>query len=116
MAERNARERLQDIANAIAKIERFLSLKSFDDFCTDDMVHDAVIRNLEILSEASRHVPVDLKARASQVAWREVADFGNVLRHGYEAVNDAILWSTIEQDLPVLKVAVETLLSDPKIA
>lgn len=115
MAERSARERLLDIKKALAKISHFLSGKTFDDFCRDDLVHDAVVRNLEIISEASRHVPADLKAQASHIAWREVADFGNVLRHGYEAVNDSILWSTIERDLPVLRLAVDALLADPKI-
>jgi uncharacterized protein with HEPN domain len=114
MVERSARERLLDIANAVAKIERFLARKSFDDFCSDDLVHDAVVRNLEIISEASRHVPADLKAKVSVIAWREVADFGNVLRHGYEVVNDSILWSTIERDLPLLRSVVEALLKDPE--
>lgn len=90
--------------------------KSFDDFCADDLVHDAVVRNLEIISEASRHIPIDLKARTSHIAWREVADFGNVLRHGYEVVNDAILWSTVEHDLPALRSVVDALLADPEIS
>jgi uncharacterized protein with HEPN domain len=115
MAERSAHERLQDIRAALAKISRFLTGKSFDDFNTDALVHDAVVRNLEIISEASRHVPADLKARAANIAWREVADFGNVLRHGYEMVNDSILWSTIERDLPVLRAAIDSLLADPDI-
>jgi uncharacterized protein with HEPN domain len=115
MTDRSARERLLDIANAVAKIERFLAGKSFEDFCSDDLVHDAVVRNLEIVSEASRHVPAELKAKVNHIAWREVADFGNVLRHGYEVVNDSILWSTIERDLPVLKAVVRALLSDPDV-
>lgn len=115
MTDRSARERLLDIANAVAKIERFLAGKSFEDFCSDDLVHDAVVRNLEIVSEASRHVPAELKAKVTHIAWREVADFGNVLRHGYEVVNDSILWSTIERDLPILKVVVRALLSDPDV-
>lgn len=115
MAERSIRERLQDIRDALLKIERFLSGKSFEDFCSDDMMHDAVVRNLEIISEASRYVPANLKARAAHIAWREIADFGNVLRHGYEVVNDSILWSTVERDLPILKRVIEDLLADPSL-
>jgi uncharacterized protein with HEPN domain len=116
MGKRSARERLLDIEGAIAKIDRFVAGKSFDDFRTDALVHDAVIRNLEIVSEASRHVPDEFKAKASKIAWREIADFENVLRHGYEGVNDPILWSTIQRDLPVLLSAIRSLLADPEIA
>ncbi len=113
MVKRSARDRLQDIAGAIAKIDQFVAGKTFEDFSTDALVHDAVVRNLEIISEASRHVPDGIKARLPHIAWREIGDFGNVLRHGYEAVSDAILWSTIERDLPVLWAAIDTLLTDP---
>jgi len=116
MVKRSARERLQDIVDAITKIDRFVAGKSFEDFNTDALVHDAVVRNLEIISEASRHIPAELRAKLPHIAWREIADFGNVLRHGYEMVNDSILWSTIERDLPVLRLAVDDLLADPKVA
>jgi uncharacterized protein with HEPN domain len=115
MVERSARERLEDIRGAIAKIDRFLAGKTFDDFSSDALVHDAVVRNLEIVSEASRHVPAALKAETRHIAWREVADFGNVLRHGYEGVSDLILWSTIQRDLPELLVTIEMLLTDPDV-
>jgi uncharacterized protein with HEPN domain len=115
MVKRSARERLLDIQGAITKIDRFVAGKSFDDFQTDALIHDAVVRNLEIVSEASRHIPADLKARATHIAWREIADFGNLLRHGYEAVNDSILWETIQRDLLALRAATDVLLADPDV-
>ena len=98
------------MAGAIVKIESFLSGKSRSDFSADAMLHDAVVRNLEVLSEASRHVEVSLKARAPEVPWRNVADIGNWLRHGYDLVSDQILWDTIQRDLPVLRDAVRRLI------
>lgn len=74
------------------------------------------MRNLEIVAEASRHIPAELKDKTPQMPWREIADFGNILRHGYEGVNDPILWSTIERDLPALAAAVRSLLADPNVA
>jgi uncharacterized protein with HEPN domain len=112
MTKRSATERLRDILEAIEKIERFLSGHDFEIFKTDALIHDAVVRNLEIVSEASRHVPEELKAKAPHIPWREIADFGNVLRHGYEGVNDPILWSTIKRDLPLLAAALPALLAD----
>ena len=95
-------ERLADIATAIDKIARFLKDKDFSDFANDALVHDAVVRNLEIVSEASRHLGDDLKAQMAEVPWRKVADMGNWLRHAYEKTEDSILWETIENGLPPL--------------
>ncbi len=115
MVKRSVRARLNDVAEAIDKIGQFLRDKSFEDFRTVALIHDAVVRNLEIVSEASRHIPPGVKARASHIPWREIADFGNVLRHGYEGVNDPILWDTIQRDLPVLRSAIQTFLDDSTI-
>ena len=67
MVPRSPRERLRDIATAIEKIERFLAGKNFEDFSSDALVHDAVVRNLEVISEASRHLGEDLKRTASEI-------------------------------------------------
>lgn len=107
---RTSRERLSDMDAAITKIERFLSGKAASDFSNDAMLHDAVVRNLEVLSEASRHVDDSLKAYAPEVPWRNVADIGNWLRHGYDVVSDRILWDTIQRDLPLLRNAVHRLI------
>lgn len=112
---RAAQERLGDILESIAKIERFLAGKSFSDFCSDALVHDAVVRNLEIVSEASRHVPDALKAKAAETPWRDIANFGNWLRHAYEGLDDEILWNTIERDLPALRAVVQDLHARPDI-
>jgi uncharacterized protein with HEPN domain len=106
---RTPTERLGDIADAIRKIEQFLSGKTFEEFSTEELIHDAVVRNLEIISEASRHLDNTLKARAPEVSWRKAADMGNWLRHGYDVVSDRILWETIEDDLPILAAAVRRL-------
>ncbi|MBV8798860.1 MAG: DUF86 domain-containing protein [Alphaproteobacteria bacterium] len=111
-APRSQAARLDDIAEAIAKVQRFLSGKTFEDFSNDSLTHDAVARNLEIISEASRHLAPETKARAPEVPWRNVADIGNWLRHAYEKVNDPILWKTIQDDLPVLSAAVHRLLRE----
>lgn len=112
MGARSSKERLLDIHRAIEKIDSFLSGKDFAAFSSDALLHDAVVRNLEVISEASRHVDPMLKARAHEIPWRNVADIGNWLRHSYDIVNDGILWSTIERDLPPLKSAVARLLAE----
>ncbi len=107
-------ERLSDIATSIEKIARFLTGKTFGDFCDDALVHDAVVRNLEIISEASRHLGDELKSQMPEVPWRKVADMGNWLRHAYEKTEDRILWDTIENGLPSLAAAAQRLLQQHK--
>ncbi len=107
---RSPRQRLHDMIEAIAAIERYIAGKDLDEFRRDPMLRDAVERNLERLSEASRHVPDELKALRRDTPWRAIADIGNVLRHAYDRVSERIVWNTLVNDLPPLKSAVETLL------
>jgi uncharacterized protein with HEPN domain len=113
---RSPKERLLDIEMAISKIEAFLAEKDFAAFESEAMLHDAIVRNLSVISEASRFLSEELKLREPDVPWRSVADMGNWLRHGYDMVDDRILWDTIRLDLPALKAAVLRLLSTNDIA
>ena len=67
----------------------------------------AVTRCLEIISEASRRLPADLKARHPGIAWKQMAAAGNVYRHDYEDVAAQLVWETVEQALPPLRVVIE---------
>jgi uncharacterized protein with HEPN domain len=108
---RTPRERLLDIDEATGKIERFLSGRDFSAFVSDAMLHDAIVRNLEVVSEAARYLPEETKSLEPDIPWRNIADMGNWLRHGYFVMNDDILWETIVRDLPILKAAVARMLS-----
>src|SRR5579862_7217453 len=111
---RTARGRLIDIDEAITKIQQFLAGKDLASFTSDSMLHDAVVRNLEILSEASRFLPEELRALEPEIPWRNIADIGNWMRHGYDILNDGIIWETIQRDIPVLQSAVSALLRSMK--
>lgn len=107
---RSPRERLLDIQFAISKITGFLAGRQPADFHSDPMLHDAVIHNLAVISEACRHLPDEMKSQEPQIPWRNVADMGNWLRHGYDMLDDEILWDTVTRDLPPLKAAIDRLL------
>jgi uncharacterized protein with HEPN domain len=108
---RSPKERLLDIETAISRIDAFLVGKDFASFAIEAMLHDAVVRNLSVISEASRFLPEELKLREPNIPWRSVADMGDWLRHGYDMIDDKILWDTIQRDFPALEISVSPLLT-----
>lgn len=107
MGEEPTRSRLRHMLDAILSIERLTAGKTFQDYKADSDLGAAVERYLERLSEASRHVPDELKARHPNIDWRGVADIGNALRQAYDAIVDRRIWAVISDDLAPLKSAVE---------
>ena len=105
-------DRLRHMLDAIARIETLTVGKSFEDYAADWVIRDAVERNLERVSEASRHLPANLKSQHQNVPWRSVAGLGNVLRHDYPRVKDPRVWRIVSHDLAPLKAAVETMLQE----
>src|SRR5271156_4688574 len=96
---------LTDIRENITLAFAFIGNASLDEFEADRRTVYAVTRCLEIISEASRRLPAELKARHPDVEWREIAAAGSVYRHDYQLVRDDILWQTVENRLkPLLKV------------
>jgi uncharacterized protein with HEPN domain len=87
---------------AISEIRKLLAGKNLDILMSDAATRAAFERFLEILSEASRHVPEDLKAEYSHIPLRQVADLGNFIRHVYHKVDVEVLWSIYEDDLAPL--------------
>lgn len=106
------RDRLGHILAAVAAIERATAGKAFEDYAADPDLAAAVERYLERLSEASRHLPDDLKGRHADIDWRGVANVGNVLRHAYEQVAAHRIWQIVTDDLGPLKRVALALLAE----
>ena len=100
---------VRHILEAIAFIREDTAAGSNVAFASDRRLRQLVERNLEIISEASRRIPDDLKSRHGNVPWRQVADMGNVLRHEYEHIELEELRLVIERDLDPLEKAVEAI-------
>jgi uncharacterized protein with HEPN domain len=103
MAPSSSLPRLVDIVEAIELIGSELSGVTIQAFQTDRRKQWLVERGLEIISEASRRLPEEMKARHSIIPWTKVAGIGNVLRHDYEHVAYDVLWRVVQDDLPVLE-------------
>ena len=95
--------RLSDIIDAIQLINAEMSGVTLQSFELDRRKRWIVERGIEIISEASRHLPDDLKARHPEIPWRQVAGIGNIIRHDYEHVAHDVLWHVVNNDLPPLE-------------
>jgi uncharacterized protein with HEPN domain len=103
MASRSLVPRLTDMVQACERIRALLSDVSIDEFERDWQKQWVVERGIEIISEASRHLTDELKARHPEIPWVKVAGIGNVLRHNYERVAPDILWKLVQSDLTELE-------------
>jgi uncharacterized protein with HEPN domain len=99
---------LGDILHHIDLAEHFVT--GFDDkaFLADVRTVYAVTRCLEIISEASRRLPADLKARHPSIPWKDMAGAGSIYRHDYEDVAAQYVWDTVRVALPPLRVVIES--------
>ncbi|KWT78976.1 HepT-like ribonuclease domain-containing protein [Candidatus Magnetominusculus xianensis] len=95
--------RLTDIIEALELIRNEMADVTLHEFESDRRRQWMIERGIEIISEASRHLPDALKKRHSEIPWPKVAGIGNILRHDYERIAYDVLWHVVRDDLPVLE-------------
>ena len=100
MVARSLIPRLTDIVEAIERIHSVLGDMSLEAFENDWQRQWLVERGIEIVSEASRHLTDELKARHPAIPWQKVAGIGNALRHNYENIAAPVIWKLVQADLP----------------
>jgi uncharacterized protein with HEPN domain len=98
---------LVHILAAIDTISSMLANKKLENFTTDIPLRLAVERAFEIISEASRRIPENVKVQEEAIDWKRMVDLGNLLRHAYHRVDPNLLWQMAERDLPPLKAFVD---------
>ncbi|MBS4028590.1 MAG: DUF86 domain-containing protein [Ignavibacteriales bacterium] len=97
---RNIKLYLQDILDCLEKIERYTERMSFTDFLNDDKTKDSVVRNLEVIGEATKNIPDVLKERYATIPWDDIAGMRNKIAHEYFGINYDVVWHTLKDDLP----------------
>ena len=108
MPSKNPAQRLLDIRDNIDLVAGFIDGLTIQKLKSDTRTTYAVVRALEIISEASRRLPEDLKERHPHIDWFSIAAAGNVYRHEYEAVDEDLIWATITRSLPILRQSVDS--------
>jgi uncharacterized protein with HEPN domain len=98
---------LADIKDSAARIEEYVAGMSLEDFRADRKTIDAVVRNFEIIGEASRNVPEDWRKRYPDLDWKAMAGMRNYLAHEYFGISLEIIWKTIKERLPELRTRIE---------
>jgi uncharacterized protein with HEPN domain len=103
---------LNDIRQAIDRIEQYIKSLSFDGFSDDQKSVDAVVRNLEIMGEAAKRLPEELKEKYSEIEWHKVVGLRHRIVHEYFGIDLEIVWQILHKDLPDLKKKIVQIISD----
>lgn len=101
---------LQNILECIHKIEKYTS-NGEEDFMTSSLVQDGVIRNLEIIGEATKRLSGNFRDQNPDIPWREMAGLRDILIHNYMGVDLRTVWNVVVRELPRLKPQLEKLLT-----
>jgi uncharacterized protein with HEPN domain len=106
---RNPAERLRDILEAISAIERYLD-RGKSAFEQDELLQGWFVRHLQIIGEAVRALPEEVRASAHGIEWTKIIGMRNILVHDYFEIDTDLVWDAATRDIPALRAAIEDLL------
>ena len=103
---------LMDMLESIRRIEVYTKDIGYEEFLRNNMIKDAVVRNVEIIGEAARNIPKEIQAKYSHIPWAEIIATRNVIAHDYFEIDYKIVWNIICKHLPTLKKELELILQE----
>lgn len=112
MSLKDWRVRIEDMLDAIERINRYTHGIGKQDFCDDERSVDAVVCNLEIIGEAANRLPYEVQQQHPEVPWSRMAEMRHILVHEYHSVDAELIWSTARHDIPPLYSPLLAILDD----
>lgn len=112
MRRRELGDYIQDILDAIVEIKEFIQGMRFENFAKEKKAINAVVRSLEVIGEATKKIPEDLRERYPQIPWRRMAGMRDKLIHEYFGIDLEIIWEVINNELPPVKPMIQRVLKD----
>ncbi|AET65691.1 HepT-like ribonuclease domain-containing protein [Methanothrix harundinacea] len=110
---REDRRRLLDIAEAIERIEKYAS-KGREAFEDDELIQNWILHHLQVIGEAARAISEELKDEHDEMPWQQIVGMRHILVHRYFEVDIDLIWSVVEDDVPVLKQQIDLILKEPE--
>lgn len=98
---------IEHILLCIDKIQQYTKNLTPQDFNNDELIQDAVIRNIEIIGEATKKISKHLKSQYHEIPWKEMSGMRDKLIHDYFGVDVDVVWQTVKEDIPYLKSLIE---------
>ena len=114
MSRRDWKLYIEDIVSSIEKIEEYNQNLDFHAFKENNLVIDAVVRNLEVIGEAAKNVPEEIKKKYSFIPWLQITGLRNKIIHAYFVVDLKIIWQIIQKDLPELKESIRKIIEEKR--
>lgn len=112
MKKRDYGDFVQDIIDSINDVENFIGRMDFEEFIKDKKTVYSVVRAIEIIGEATKNIPGQIKKKYPEVPWKKMAGMRDKLVHEYFGIDLEILWGTAKEDVPQLRVPVSKVLED----
>ncbi len=101
---------LEDMQESCLQILRYTQGFTFKQFIEDDLVYDAVLRNIEIIGEAVKHIPDDIRQEHSEIDWRRIAGMRDIVVHHYFSIHNEIDWDVVANKIPSLLEQIKVIL------
>jgi uncharacterized protein with HEPN domain len=114
MSKRDWKLLFEDMLESVKRIEKYTEKVGREEFSENQMIIDAVVRNIEIIGEASKNVPDEIQEKFSEIPWKKLNGIRNRIVHAYFGVDTSIIWFIIENELSILKKSIAMALEERK--